>query len=140
MPPAALEDPMTQTTTRRALLAVGAVGVALTPILLAPDVFAAATTRRDLYSRSRFSSLRRKTFRLEGPGRHYRVRLADVGRLAHASRRDQHRFILTFRFGAPGPEQGSYVLRRPGFKATTLFLVPTDSGRRTYQAVIYRKP
>src|SRR3954449_4491565 len=139
MPTVVLEDPMTQTT-RRALLAAGAVGVALTPILLAPDVFAAATTRRDLYSRSRFSSLRRKTFRLEAAGRHYRARLADVGRLAHAPRRDQHRFTLTFRFGSPGPEQGSYVLRRPGFKATTLFLVPTDSGRRTYQAVIFRKP
>ena len=48
--------------------------------------------------------------------------------------------IVTFRSGARGPEQGSYVLRRPGFKATTLFLVPSDRDRRTYEAVIFRKP
>jgi hypothetical protein len=32
------------------------------------------------------------------------------------------------------------VLRRPGFKPTTLFVVPSDAQRRTYQAVIFRKP
>jgi hypothetical protein len=127
-------------TTRRSLLAAGAVGAALAPVLLGPEVYAAATTRRDLYSRKRFSALRRKTFRLEGAGRHWRVKLTDVRNLPHAARKDQHRFSLTFRFGSTGPEQGSYVLRRPGFKATTLFLVPSDSGRRTYEAVIFRKP
>jgi hypothetical protein len=127
-------------TTRRALIGAGALGAAVAPILLAPEVYAAATTRRDLYSRKRFSSLRRRTFRLDGAGRHWRVRLIEVRNLPHTPRKDQHRFSLTFRFGSAGPEQGSYVLRRPGFKATTLFLVPSDRSRRTYEAVVFRKP
>ena len=127
-------------TTRRSLLAAGAVGAALAPILLAPEVYAAATTGRDLYSRTRFAALRRKTFRLEGSGRHWRVKLTDVQNLPHTPRKDQHRFSLTFRSGSAGPEQGSYVLRRAGFKPTTLFLVPSDRARRTYEAVIFRKP
>lgn len=127
-------------TTRRALLGAAAVGAAVAPILFAPEVYAAATTRRDLYTRKRFSALRRKSFRLDGAGRHWRVKLTDVRNLPHTPRKDQHRFSLSFRFGSAGPEQGSYVLRRPGFKATTLFLVPTDRSRRTYQAVIFRKP
>ena len=127
-------------TTRRSLLGAGALGLILGPMLIAPDVYAAATTRRDLYSRKRFSALRRKTFRLDGAGRHWRVKLTEVRNLPHTPRKDQHRFSLTLRFGSAGPEQGSYVLRRPGFKATTLFLVPSDRSRRTYEAVIFRKP
>jgi len=127
-------------TTRRTLLRTGAVGLALAPVLVAPDVFAAATTRRGLYARDRFGSLRRRTFRLEGPARHWRVRLTKVGNLPNTQRGDQHSFSLTFRCASTGPEQGSYVLRRAGFRPTTLFLVPSDAGRRTYQAVIFRKP
>ena len=67
--------------TRRTLLAASALGAVLAPVLLAPDVYAAATTRRDLYTRSRFWALRRKTFRLEGAGRHWRVKLTKVGYL-----------------------------------------------------------
>jgi hypothetical protein len=104
------------TPTRRSLLRATALAAALTPLLVAPEAYAAATTRRDLYSRTRFTSLRRKTFRLEGDGRHWRVRLVEVGNLP-----------------------SSYVLRRPGFRATTLFLVP-DAHRRSYQAVVFRKP
>ena len=126
--------------TRRTLLAASALGAALAPVLLAPDVYAAATTRRDLYSRSRFSAMRRKSFRLEAAGRHWRVKLTKVGNLPNCRKKDPHAFSLTFRSGAAGPEQGSYVLRRPGFKATTLFLVPTGSDRRTYEAVVFRKP
>jgi hypothetical protein len=128
------------TTTRRALLGASVLGAVLAPVLLAPDAYAAATTTRSLYARSRFSALRRKSFRLEGAGRHWRVRLTDVGNLANCSKKDPHAFSLTFRAGSTGPEQGSYVLRRPGFKATTLFIVPTDSTRRTYEAVVFRKP
>jgi uncharacterized protein DUF6916 len=127
-------------TSRRALLGAGALGLVLAPVLVTPDALAAATTHRDLYARSRFASLRRKTFRLEGPSRHWRVRLTKVGNLPHTERHDQHRFSLTFRCGTAGPDQGCYVLRRPGFRATTLFLVPTDPGRRTYEAVVFRKP
>jgi hypothetical protein len=127
-------------TTRRSLIRAAVTSVALAPVLIAPRVYAAATTSRDLYSRPRFSSLRRKTFRLDGNGRHWRVRLTAVGNLPGRPRRDPHAFSLTFRSGARGPEQGSYVLRRPGFKSTTLFLVPRDAGRRTYDAVVFRKP
>jgi hypothetical protein len=127
-------------TTRRTLLRAGAVGLALAPVLVAPEVFAAASTRRGLYTRDRFSSLRRKTFRLEAPSRHWRVRLTTVGNLPNSGRGDQDRFSLTFRCGTAGPEQGSYVLRRAGFRPTTLFLVPTDAGRRTYEAIVFRKP
>lgn len=125
-------------TTRRSLLRAGALGVVLAPVLMAPEVYAAATTRRDLYTRKRFSALRRRSFRLDGAGRHWRVKLTEVRNLPNTRRRDQHAFSLTFRSGSTGPEQGSYVLRRPGFRATTLFLVPSDPARRTYQAVIHR--
>jgi hypothetical protein len=127
-------------TTRRSLLRASALGAALAPLLLAPEVYAAATTRRDLYARKRFSALRRKAFRLEGAGRHWRVKLTKVGNLPNCKKKDPHAFSLTFRSGAAGPEQGSYLLRRPGFKPTTLFLVPSDRDRRTYEAVIFRKP
>lgn len=127
-------------TTRRSLLRAGAVGAALAPLLLAPEVYAAATTRRDLYTRTRFVALRRKTFRLTGAGRHWRVRLTDVRNLPNCSRKDPHAFSLTFRSRVAGPEQGSYVLQRPGFRPTTLFLVPSDRARRTYEAIVFRKP
>ena len=124
-------------TSRRGLLFASAWGVVAAPFVGAAE---AATTKRNLYARNRFASLRRKTFRLEGSEGRWRVRLTDVGNLPNCRKRDQNAFSLTFRCGRTGPEQGSYVLRRPGFKATTLFLVPSDSGRRTYQAVIFRKP
>jgi hypothetical protein len=127
-------------TSRRALLFASAWGVVAAPFVGASAALAAATTKRDLYARDRFTSLRRKAFRLEGAGRHWRVKLTDVGNLANSRRKDPHAFSLTFRSGSTGPEQGSYLLRRPGFRATTLFLVPSDAGRRTYQAVIFRKP
>jgi hypothetical protein len=132
---------MTSTSaTRRTLLRSAVLATALAPLLVAPEVLAAATTRKDLYTRARFAALRRRTFRLEGPGRHWRVRLIKVANLPNCRRRDQHAFRLTFRSGRTGPEQGSYVLRRPGFKATTLFVVPSGDDRRTYEAVIFRKP
>jgi hypothetical protein len=127
-------------TTRRSLIRAGALAAALAPFLAIPEVYAAATTRRDLYSRTRFSALRRKSFRLDAPGRHWRLKLIKVSNLANCKKQDSHAFSLTFRAGSAGPEQGSYVLQRPGFKATTLFLVPSDRDRRTYQAVIFRKP
>jgi hypothetical protein len=126
--------------TRRSLLRATAVAAALAPVLVGPEVYAAATTRRDLYARTRFAALRRKTFRLDGAGRHWRVRLTAVRNLPNCKKKDPHAFSLTFRAGAAGPEQGSYVLRRPGFKATTLFLVPSGADRRDYEAVIFRKP
>ena len=122
---------------RRALLVASAWAVVAAPFVGPAE---AATTKRNLYARDRFTSLRRKAFRLEAAGRHWRVRLTDVGNLPNCRRKDQHAFSLTFRCGRAGPEQGSYVLRRPGFKATTLFLVPSGRDRRTYEAVFFRKP
>lgn len=126
--------------TRRTLVLAGAAGAALGPLLVAPDVFAAATSRRDLYTRSRFRALRGRSFRLEGGGRTWRVRLTRVRDVPHAPRRDAHRFSLTFTSGVPGPEQGSYVLRRQGFRATTLFVVPSDAARRTYEVIVLGTP
>src|SRR3954468_15939315 len=99
-------------TTRRTLLQASALAAALAPLLLAPEAYAAATTKRDLYTRSRFSVLRRKTFRLEGPTRHWRVKLTKVRNLPACEKRDPHAFSLTFRCGSVGPEQGSYLLSR----------------------------
>ena len=79
MPPAALCSP------RRRL------GAVLAPVLIAPEVYAATTTRRDLYTRSRFSALRRKTFRLDGAGRHWRVKLTKVGNLPNSKKRTRTR-------------------------------------------------
>ena len=127
-------------TSRRALLFASAWGAVAAPFYGAAEASAAATTRESLYVRDRFASMRRKAFRLEGGGRHWRVRLTKVDNLANCRKADQHAFSLTFRCARSGPEQGSYVLRRPGFKATTLFIVPSGSDRRTYEAVIFRKP
>ena len=128
------------TTTRRVILGAAGLGVTAAPLLATPGAFARFTTKRSLYSRARFRALKRKTFRLEGPTRSWKVRLTRVGNLPHTTRADPHSFALTFTCGSRGPEQGSYVLRRPGFRATTLFLVPSDAERRTYEAVILRKP
>jgi hypothetical protein len=64
--------------------------------------------------------------------------LSQVGDLPNAASGDNYRFGLTFRSYASGPPQGTYTLRRSGFKSTDLFVVPSDTSRRTYQAVINR--
>jgi hypothetical protein len=127
-------------TTRRAVLGAGVLGLVLAPVLVSPEAVAGATMRKNLYARSRFTSLRRKSFRLDGASRHWRVRLTKVGNLPNTRRGDQHSFSLTFRCGTAGPDQGSYVIRRAGFRPTTLFLVPSDASRRTYEATIFAKP
>ena len=128
------------TTTRRTMLRAGVLGLVLGPVLLAPEAFAAFTTRRDLYARSRFAAMRLRTFRLEGHQRSWQVRLTDVNDLPHARHRDPYSFGLTFRASGEGPPQGTYLLTRPGFAATSLFVVPGDVRRRSCRAVILRKP
>jgi Domain of unknown function (DUF6916) len=127
---------MTQTS-RRALLRAGVFAVVAAPLAAPRAAWAAATSADRLYRRSRFASLRRKSFRVEGGGRMTLVAVTD---LAHAPRGDQNRFVLTFTSPTAGPRQGSYTLRRAGFASTTLFLVPGDATRRTYQAVVNRMP
>ena len=128
------------TTTRRTLLRAGVLGLVLGPVLLAPEAFAAFTTRRDLYARSRFAALRLRTFRLEGRQGSWQLRLTEVADLPNSPRRDPYSFGLTFRASGEGPPQGTYLLTRPGFAATSLFVVPGDVRRRSYRAVILRKP
>lgn len=127
------------TTTRRSLLRATAAGLVAGPFLAGRDAFAAAA-KREFYTRARWRRLLRSRFVVEGPRRSWRMRLVAVGDLTPRSAGDRHRFTLTFRSSVPGPPQGSYVVRRNRFSSTVLFLVPSDPGRRTYQAVINRAP
>ena len=128
-------------TTRRALLRTGCPGARLS---LRCSWRPRSTPRRRPGATSTpaaaSAALRRKTFRLEGRGPALAGE-ADRGREpAPRKQEGPARFSLTFRSGSAGPEQGSYVLRRPGFRPTTLFVVPSDATRRTYEAVVFRKP
>ena len=125
---------------RRNLLVAGALGIVLAPFASAREAFAAGTTKRGLYRRSRFAPLRQRRFTVRGPDGTWSMRLVKVRNLPHSPRRDENRFALTFRCSRGGPPQGSYTLRRDKFAPTTLFLVPSDDSRRTYEAVIFRKP
>ena len=127
------------TTTRRTLLRTGALTLVAAPFALPRAAFAAATSTDRLYRRSRFAGLRRKSFKVTGgEAGAWRLRLTSVSDLDRARRGDQESFSLTFRSPVSGPPQGSYTLGRAGFASTTLFLVPSDSSRRTYQAVVNR--
>jgi hypothetical protein len=125
--------------TRRNLIRTSIVGAVLAPFATARDAFAAGSTKKGLYVRSRFAPLRQRRFTVSGGG-HWSMRLVKVRNLPSAPRRDEHRFALTFRCTRGGPVQGSYTLHRHGFKPTTLFLVPSDARRRTYEAVVFNKP
>ena len=77
-------------TTRRALLRAGAAGLALAPVLVGPDAFAALTTRRGLYVRERFAALKHRTFVMDGREGRGRVRRGRVGNLDHCGPKDAH--------------------------------------------------
>lgn len=121
-------------TSRRTLLRVGAFGALLAPLASVRTAFAAATTA--LYTRSRFTPLLNKAFTLVDTSGSWSVVLTQVSDLAHAAKGDNKRFGLTFRASVAGPPQGTYTLKRGGFTSTTLFVVPSDAGRRTYQAIV----
>ena len=123
---------------RRGVIGAGAFGVALAPLTQGTEADAATT--RNLYARSRFKPLIRKKFRLTGATSSTTVRLVRITNLPSATPGDNRRFALTFRSRTAGPHQGSYTLRRKGFKATKLFVVPSDARRRTFEAVINRAP
>ena len=120
---------------RRTLLGAGAAGVAMTVLAAAPEAFA-ATSQARLYTRGRFVRLRRKAFQITDHTGTWTVRLAAVSDLPLAATGATSSFTLTFRSAAAGPPQGTYLLRRPGFASTMLFLVPSDAACRTYQAVV----
>ena len=126
------------TTTRRALLRAAAASAFLAPLAPLRSAFGAAASR-DLYTRRRFKGQVRSSFRVTDGRRTWRMRLVGVGNLPKAAAGDRRRFVLTFRSRAPGPPQGSYVFTRKRFAATTLFVVPSDPERRTYQAIISSK-
>lgn len=119
---------------RRALVRSGAAGVVLAPFATARAAAAASTT--GLYTRSRFTPLRGASFKLLSPTGTVPVTLATVFDLPSAEPGDDRRFGLTFQCTTPGPPQGTYTLRRPGFTSTLIFVVPSDAGRRTLQVVV----
>jgi len=122
-------------TTRRALLRAASASVLLAPFAPLRSAFG-ATVSRDLYTRPRFRRQLRSTFGVTDGRRTWRMRLVRVSNLPQAAAGERRRFVLTFRSRLPGPPQGSYVFTRKRFTATTLFVVPSDRERRTYQAVI----
>jgi len=125
-------------TTRRALLRAAAASAVIAPLIPIRSAFA-ATAKRDLYTRHRFKRQLRSTFRVTDGRRSWSMRLVQVDNLVRAAAGDRRQFALTFRSRVPGPPQGSYVFARRRFSATTLFVVPSDPERRTYQAVISSK-
>ena len=120
---------------RRVVLGAGAAGAAALAVVPSMEA-AAAATAKDLYTRRRFTRLRGKKFQLSNGSRSWAVKLTHVKDLEHAARGEQRSFALTFRRATPGPPQGTYTLRRPGFSPTVLFVVPSDRRRRTYEVVV----
>jgi uncharacterized protein DUF6916 len=122
-------------TTRRSVLRAGAAALVLAPFAATRAAFGAAASR-DLYTRVRFRRWLRSSFRVVGRTEEWRMRLVRVSNLPAAPDGASRRFALTFRSRVPGPPQGSYVFQRKGFTPTTLFVVPSDPERRTYQAIV----
>ncbi|WP_193612956.1 DUF6916 family protein [Nocardioides lijunqiniae] len=120
-------------TSRRTLLGASASAVVLAPLAWA---FPADASAPRLYRRRRFKPLVRRSFRLTSKAGAWPVQLTAVTNLPRTAHGHQRRFALTFTSRTAGPPQGSYVLRRRGFQSTTLFVVPSDVTRRTYQAII----
>jgi hypothetical protein len=135
---------------RRGLIGAGATGVVVGVLGPGPSAEAAHRRRRrrkhrrkvakrptDLYARSRYAGLLDATFTLTGAAGAATVTLTGVRDLPSAAAGADGCFALTFRSPTAGPPQGTYTLRRDGFAATDLFVVP-DRGRRSYQAVVNR--
>ena len=123
-------------TSRRTLLRAGAFGALLAPLVSVRTAFAATTT--NLYSRSRFTKLVNAKFSLVAGTSTWPVTLVSIADLPEAPRGDDNRYGLTFASSVAGPPQGTYILKRSGFTATELFVVPSDAGRRTHQATVNR--
>lgn len=129
---------------RRALIgagavALGAIGGVVGPVGVAPGSARAAdptyTSAGSLYRRPRFEALSGKGFSLVRGGIRTPVTLREVADLDGAPTDAAAQFRLTFTCRGAVPEQGTYSLRRIGFAATSLFLVP-DPVRRGMTAVI----
>ncbi len=113
-----------------AAIAAGALGVG-GPLADAGAVASADPTYTSgaaLYRRPRFAALRGKRFSITGGGKGFPVTLVEVADLdgAPAGAAEQFRLALAARSAVPA--QGTYTLRRAGFTATSLFLVPDPAG------------
>ena len=124
---------------RRGLLGASALGVGVA-LFGSPSSAVAAAPSARLYTRTRFTPQLRKVFKLTSATGSWSMRLTQVTDLPGARRGAKHCFGLTFRSSVAGPPQGTCTLRRPGFTSMTLFIVPSDASRRTYQAVVNRMP
>ena len=122
-------------TSRRAVLRAGAAAAFLSPVAWALPAEAASGSTQ-LYRRSRFAPLVNKSFKLAGKTGPWRVTLTEVASLPGATAEEQGRFSLTFTAAGTGPTQGTYLLCRRGFHDTSLFVVPSDGQRRTYEAIV----
>jgi hypothetical protein len=92
----------------------------------------------NLYSRARFLPHRDATFSVTGAEGSASMVLAAITDLPSTRAGADGCFALTFRSASEGPPQGTYTFRRRGFTATTMFMVPSDASRRTYQVVVFR--
>jgi hypothetical protein len=120
---------------RRGILGAAFFGVVLAPFVRGTE--AEAARRTNLYSRRRFSPLRGRRFHLVDGGRRTPVRLVRISNLPGSPKGHNGCFALEFKATKAGPPQGTYTLRRQGFRATTLFVVP-DERHRTYRAIVNR--
>lgn len=127
---------------RRSVIGVGVTGVALGtvggvtgPLAVAQAADPSYTSAASLYRRPRFAELRGKGFSLVRGGAGIPVTLRAVADLAGAPAGAADRFRLTFTTRGAMPGQGTYSLRRAGFAATSLFVVPGADGT-TLTAVV----
>ena len=122
---------------RRAVLKAGALAAAALPF--APVTLAeAATSTSTLYQRSRFTPYLNTTFTLSAGTSSWKATLTEIGDLPGSAAGSNTSFRLAFRMTSAGPGQQTCTVRRSGFTATPLFVVPTGSSTGVYEAVINR--
>lgn len=130
---------------RRQFLRTGALGAVSLAVLAetAPasalaQAPGAAKGAKSLLTRSRFTKELGATFTMKSPVATWRTRLEAVGDLVPVlGTAEESRFSLTFSSAEPGPPQGAFVFSRPGFEATSLFVIP-DGDRQRYIAIVNR--
>ncbi|MEZ0578982.1 hypothetical protein [Nocardioides sp. MH1] len=140
---------MTRSTdvSRRSVIGVGAAGLAASAVGIeipqataaptAPKVAAdpTFTANAALYTRSRYTPLKRKGFSLVRGGKGTPVVLREVADIDGAAAGAEDAFRLTFTCKGTPPEQATYSLRRSGFAPTSVFVVP-DAERGGVTAII----
>lgn len=131
---------------RRSVIGAGAAGLAAATVgIEIPAAMGAPTTPKvadpsftasaALYVRSRYTPLRRKGFSLVRAGKGTPVVLKEIADIDGAKAGSEDAFRLTFTCKGAPPEQATYSLRRSGFAATSVFVVP-DPERGGVTAII----